>query len=415
VTRSPGPVLVSTALAAIVSGAIVSVGKTPRVASNARTSSGLLLRVASAIEPPPRPDPKPIEVRGHPSRTFRGSATRRNQSPFVGPADKPSATAIHELVGAIVVMPAILEGGDLLVASHGGALARLSPSGELRWKTDLGDRVYASPLVIGDRAFVGSDADQVFAVRLDDGRITWRISVGGDADTAPAEAPDGSIVAAAGTWLYVIRPSGSVRTRIRLPSKIFGSPAIAEDGTIYVGSQDDHLYAFSLAGARVFRQDLGADVDCAPLVGESGRIYVGTDGGHVFALEPSGVIRWRADVGGYVRGGLSLGADGSVLAGVYGPRPGVVALDPESGAERFAFRLREGGSRELGVLGGPLVDAAGRLYFGAADSKVYALDRTGKLVWAMPTSADVDAPVVLGPGGVLYAGTDDGRLYALQK
>ena len=59
-------------------------------------------------------------------------------------------------------------------------------------------------------------------------------------------------------------------------------------------------------------------------------------------------------------------------------------------------------------------DAAGRLYFGAADDKVYALDPGGSLLWAAPTSADVDAPLVLGPGGALYAGTDDGRLFALR-
>ncbi|MDI1452088.1 PQQ-binding-like beta-propeller repeat protein [Polyangium sp. 6x1] len=412
----PGPLLASAAAATI--GSALFAGRAPDTLLTARSTEHAILdpalRLAEAFPPPPPPPPPEVVVKGPPSRTFRGDAKRRHRSPFHGPRALPTATILHEAAASIAAMPALLEGGDLLVASLGGALARLSPAGDLRWKIHLGDRIYASPLVTGDHAVLGSDADRIVAVRLSDGRILWQLLVDGDADTAPAEAPDGSIVIAAGTSLYVIRPSGSLRTRIRLQRKIYGSPAIDDDGTIYVGAQDDHLHAFTLAGARVFRRDLGADVDCAPLVGDDGAIFVGTDGGHVFAFEKGGALRFRADVGGFVRGGLSLGLDGSVIAGVYGPRPGIVALDPTSGAERFAFRIREGGPRELGVHGGPLVDAQGRLYFGAADDQVYALDSRGSRLFTVPLTGDVDAPLVLGPGGVLYAGAEDGRLYAIQ-
>jgi len=419
VRRFVGRTLAAAAATALVSALVSGAARAPRPRASAVASLVVLQeRAARVVKNAPPPAEEVIEsapVKGHPSRTFRGSAARRHQSPFVGPADKPSPRVVMTLPGAIAAMPAILEGGDLLVASLGGALARVSPAGEVRWKRDLGDRIYSSPLVTGDRAIVGSDADRVTALRLKDGRVAWQMSVEGDADTPAAEAPDGSIVIAAGTWLYIIKPSGALRLRVRLHRKIFGGPSIAEDGTIYIGAQDDHLYAFSLAGERIFRTDLGSDVDCAPLIGEDGTIYVGTDGGHVFAVDKSGTIEWRADAGGYVRGGLSLGADGSLLAGVYGPNPGVLALDPKTGAEKFAFHIRTGGPTELGVHGGPLVDLAGRLYFGAADDKVYALDRAGRLLWSVPTSADVDAPLVLGPDGALYAGTDDGRLFALEK
>ncbi|MDC0749122.1 PQQ-binding-like beta-propeller repeat protein [Polyangium mundeleinium] len=412
----PGPLLASAAVATICSA--LAAGRAPLTLMTARATEHAILdpalRLAEAFPPPAPPPPPEVVVRGPPSRTFRGDAKRRHQSPFYGPRALPAASVLHEVAASIAAMPAILEGGDLLVASLGGALVRLSPTGDLRWKIQLGDRIYASPLVTGDHAILGSDADRVVAVRLSDGRIRWQLLVDGDADTAPAEAPDGSIVIAAGTSLYVIRPSGALRTRIRLQRKIYGSPAIDDDGTIYVGAQDDHLYAFTLAGARVFRRDLGADVDCAPLLGDDGAIFVGTDGGHVFAFEKSGALRFRVDVGGFVRGGLSLGRDGSVIAGVYGPRPGIVALDPTSGVERFAFRIREGGPRELGVHGGPLVDAEGRLYFGAADDHVYALDSRGSRLFSVLLGGDVDAPLVLGPGGVLYAGAEDGRLYAIQ-
>lgn len=385
---------------------------TPRARGSGEFFREVSARAVAAIPPPP-PEPLP-ELKGPPSRTFRGDARRRHRSPLAGPAKSPTVTAVHQAAGAIAAMPVVLEGGDLVVASLSGALVRLSPAGEVRWKIDLGDRLYASPLLLGDRVVVGSDADRVVAVRVRDGRIVWQVLVESDADTAPVEAPDGSIVIAAGTSLYALRPNGSVRFRVRARRKIFGSPAIGDDGTIYFGAQDDHLYAIAPAGARLWGRDLGADVDCAPLVGEGGMVYVGTDGGAVFALDHEGTVRWRASLGGYVRGGLSLGLDGSVLAGVYGPRPGVVALDPQTGAERFAFRIREGGPQELGVHGGPIVDARGNLYFGAHDDTVYALDASGRLRWSVGVGADVDAPLVLGGSELLYAGTEDGRLHAIR-
>ncbi len=68
----------------------------------------------------------------------------------------------------------------------------------------------------------------------------------------------------------------------------------------------------------------------------------------------------------------------------------------------------------MGDHGAPLEDVEGRLYFGAQDDTIYALGAGGELLWSYLTRGDVDAPLVLGPGGVLYAGAEDGRLYAIQ-
>jgi outer membrane protein assembly factor BamB len=124
-----------------------------------------------------------------------------------------------------------------------------------------------------------------------------------------------------------------------------------------------------------------------------------------------------------VRGGLSITRAGSVIAGTYGPRPRVVALDPGTGAELWSFAVRGSGAPELGIHGAPLEDGAGTLYFGAQDDDVYALDPAGKLLFRFHTGGDVDAPLVLGPApdeppesgaGLLFVGSDDGHLYGLR-
>lgn len=360
--------------------------------------------------------PAPADVaseRARASRTFRGDRARRHRAAFEGPAEA-RVHFVHDAGGAIEAMPAITAEGDVIVASLAGKVARISSTGALKWSADLGERIYASPLLLGDAVLLGSDAKRFVALSLATGKQRWRLDVDGEADTAPAEAPDGSVVFAAGRTIYGVRADGTIRFRLKMPRKVFASPAIGDDGTIYVGSQDDKLHAIAPSGTVKWSRNLGADVDCAAALGERGLVYVGTDAGQVVAFDAEGMERWRAAVGGFVRGGLTITRAGDVLAGTYGPAPRVVALDGATGKELWSFGVQGTGAAEFGIHGAPLEDARGNLYFGAQDDRVYALDASGRLRWSFATRGDVDAPLAIGPEGTLYAGSDDGHLYALR-
>lgn len=345
---------------------------------------------------------------------FRGDPRRRHRSSFRGPEKAPKVHRKLDTGGPIAAMPALFANSDVVVASLSGQVLRVSPEGAIVWKADLGDRIYASPLITEELVVLGSDADRVVALSAKTGKTRWSIDVDGEGDTGAALGAGGSIILAAGKVIYGFRTNGGVLFRFTAKKKVFASPAVAADGTIYVGSQDDHLYAISPAGALLWRRDLGADIDCAAAIGDGGSIYVGTDGGQVIALDAKGLVRWRAAVSGYVRGGLTLTRDGAVLAGTYGPAPRVVALDEATGAERWSFRIQGTGAPEFGIHGAPLEDAAGNLFFGAQDDQVYALDGTGQMRWSFDAGGDIDAPLLIGPGGVLYVGSYDGYLYALR-
>jgi outer membrane protein assembly factor BamB len=154
-------------------------------------------------------------------------------------------------------------------------------------------------------------------------------------------------------------------------------------------------------------------VDCAPALGDDGTVFAASDAGVVVALDARGEERWRTVVRGYVRGGLTVRRNGDVLAGTYGPGPRVVALDGASGEQRWSFRIQGTGAAEFGIHGAPLEDAGRKLFFGAQDDAVYALDADGSFLWRFATGGDVGAPLVVGRDGVLYTGSDDGHLYAL--
>lgn len=348
-----------------------------------------------------------------PSRAFRGGRARRHRSAFAGPREAPRVRFTWYAGGPIETMPALTAEGDVVVATLSGKVARVTPAGAVVWTAELGERIYASPLITRDAVVLGSDARRFVSLALATGKTRWQLDADGEADVAPAEAPGGGVIAAAGRVLYGLRENGGVRFRLKLPRKIYAAPAVADDGTIYVGAQDHRLYAIAKEGTVRWSRDLGADVDCAPAIGDDGTIFAASDAGLVVAFDAQGHERWRAAVGGFIRGGLTVGRAGIVLAGTYGPGPRVVALDATSGAERWSFAVQGTGAPEFGIHGAPLEDADGKLFFGAQDDRVYALDAAGRLLWTFSTGGDVDAPLTVGPGGVLYVGSDDGRLYAL--
>ncbi|HMI85011.1 MAG TPA: PQQ-binding-like beta-propeller repeat protein [Polyangiaceae bacterium] len=402
-------VVMGAALSAVIA-AVVSV----RIPRRPRVEATPIVASAAADPSPQSPGRASGRVSTGAPSMLHLDPRHTNRSPFEGPT-APTVVWTFDAGGPIEAAPAVLEDGTILVASLGGKLFGLTETGKVRFSVDLGDRIYASPLVSGDAIFIGSDAHKFMGLTRD-GVIRFRLDAPGDVDTGAAPTPWGGIVFASGRVLHATKPDGTLIWRVQARRKCYSSPAVADDGTVYVGSQDHYLYAVSAEGKVRWRVDLGADVDSSPAVQDDGTIIVGSDKGEVVALAPeNGEIRWAAAVGGFVRGAMSVGRDGTVFTGTYGPTPRLVALEPANGAVRFRFPVSGTGASEFGIHGGPVEDAAGRLYFGAQDDHAYCLAADGTLLWKLRTGGDVDAPLVITPKGLLLVGSDDGKLYAVGR
>ena len=72
----------------------------------------------------------------------------------------------------------------------------------------------------------------------------WKATVWGPVLTSPAIGQNGTIyVGSEDHHLYAIVPSGKLKWRFRTDDGVSSSPSIGADGTIYVGSKDHSLYA----------------------------------------------------------------------------------------------------------------------------------------------------------------------------
>ncbi len=290
-----------------------------------------------------------------------------------------------------------------------GRASAVDPSGHARWSLELGERIYAAPLVLSDRILFGTDADQFVAVSYA-GKLMWKFQTDDDADTS-ALAAGGLVVFASGKRVYAVDAAGTVKWRYQTRRKVFSSPTLTTEQQIVFGSQDGHVYSLSLAGTEIWRTDVGGQVDTAPASGPEGSVFVGTDAHEVIKLDARGGVMWKCNVGGYVRGSLTVARNGDIVAGTYGPNPKVVRISP-NGSITHTFGVRGTGAKEFGIHGSALEDDRGRFAFGAQDNLARILSPALVEEWSFHTGGDVDAPLTLLQDGTLLVPSEDGKLYA---
>ena len=64
------------------------------------------------------------------------------------------------------------------------------------------------------------------------------------------------------------------------------SPAIGADGTVYIGSYDNKVYALNGAtGTKKWEFATGGDVESSPAIGTDGTLYIGSNDNQVYALK----------------------------------------------------------------------------------------------------------------------------------
>ncbi len=243
-------------------------------------------------------------------------------------------------------------------------------------------------------------------------------------------------------------PSADPQTRWvhRTGARVYASPVIAPDGTIYVGSTDRTFVALSADGTLRFRYT-GADRFYATAaLDRSGNIVVGNHDGSVVSLTPNGQVRWRRVLGAPVDTSAAIDDDGTI----YVAADGLHALDPRTGVDRFhvasagalrsspaihpahlvvfgtpdgrvvAARTTNGQVAWEYGLGGstdssPAIADDGTIVIGDDLGHVTALDATGALRWQATTGGDVRATPAIRTDGTVVVGSDDRRIYGISS
>jgi outer membrane protein assembly factor BamB len=90
------------------------------------------------------------------------------------------------------------------------------------------------------------------------------------------------------------------------------SPAIGSDGTIYVGSDKEDVFAYSADGTRKWVFPTRGPVRSSPAVAADGTIYIGSNDSGLYALNPDGSLKSLFVANAAITSSPAIKADGTI-------------------------------------------------------------------------------------------------------
>jgi outer membrane protein assembly factor BamB len=178
-------------------------------------------------------------------------------------AEPAGLTALGEAEGSLewqlpfpeaLAAPLAWDNGWLMAATESGSIHAFRASdGGLIWRSEVGAKANARPVLAADRVYIAAEDGRVVALNVEDGQMVWQRKLGG------------------------------------APNDI-----LALDERLYVGSDDNYLYCIKTdTGSIDWRWPTGADVVGVPLVDDD-RVYFVSKDNLLRALDRrSGNQRWK--------------------------------------------------------------------------------------------------------------------------
>jgi len=229
--------------------------------------------------------------------------------------------------------PAIGADGTVYVGTDAGWLVALDRNGKVLWRYDTGDEITASPSVgLDGRVYVTSDSiyclepggdllwsfgaedeydyffpsavpdrdGNVYAGNVDghlyavgpDGEMLWRKMSTDEEEIKPEVVfgPGGVIyVGNDGYYLCRLEPGGRMRDIFEADEVIATAAAVDADGNVFFVADDGYLFAMSLEGRMLWRQEIAVEMKdifytSSPAIGPDGTVYVSSWDGGVYAF-----------------------------------------------------------------------------------------------------------------------------------
>ena len=190
--------------------------------------------------------------------------------------------------------------------ANGFVIAWDADTGRTRWKFNTAP-VESSPLLKGNRLFVGSWDHRVYAINAKNGKRIWSFEGDNQINTSAAYWKGRIFIASDGGTLYALSAkSGKLLWSAQSQSKFgsrefwYATPTVAY-GRVYIGNTDGTMYVFGAkTGNLLWARPLGSYIYGAAAVYKR-KVLVGTYDGQFYALDAAtGDTIWQRAAGGTV-------------------------------------------------------------------------------------------------------------------
>jgi len=383
-----------------------------------------------------------------------------------GPTDLSTPKWVFATGGKVASSPAVVD-GKVYIGSDDHKLYCLDAyTGSKIWDFKTGYWVGASPAVVDDRVYTGADDGNIYCLNATTGVEIWTTPAGGLFDeimmpqelqsrSSPIVVGDRVYVGALDGKVYCLRTSdGNVEWTYTTGGPIGGSP-VYSDGAIFIASTDTHLYALDATNGNFIWKTIPLNLDVGyggawpnnyfctgtPVVAD-GKVFVpggvtyGTlAGGGFWSGGPWGggmrIAAFNATTGASIWNQTLAGNSGGVWVPTYFDgqlfTPEHMRLssmdseNPNSGsAHVVGFGNQDAGNRTwTSWLGYQILSSAAvaddirgaKVYIGCDVGSVSCLDvETGAAISAYQTGANVESSPTIWEGK-LYIGGCDRNVY----
>lgn len=278
------------------------------------------------------------------------------------------------------------------------------------WKFPTRDRIKSDPLVANGAVYTTSYDGHVYALDAKTGKELWSYPEPPAAELTTVEDASAHAEAAGDKGATIVQDLGGGISKVHFaePDMHVGdfsySSPLLEDGVLYVGNLDHHLYALTaLDGTLQWRFRTDAAVTSSPRF-KDGVLYFGSNDGSVYAVDVRKMqVVWRFPTQEWVNSSPSLHED---MLYIGGNDRNVYALKAQSGALVWKAPTK-GPAIAIPAVFEDMLIAAG----GSGDGTLYGFSRaTGHELWTFRTGGKIDSdPVIV--GDQLYVSSADGNLY----
>ena len=233
----------------------------------------------------------------------------------------------------------------------------------------------------------------------------WTYTTRNSIKSSPAVGENGTVyIGSYDNKLYAINPAGTLKWSYTTGNQIAGSATIGADGTIYVGSYDKRFYAINPDGTLKWSYTTGNQIAGSATIGADGTIYIGSKDKKLYALNPDGTLKWSYTTGNQIFSSAAIGTDGTIYIGSLDNK--LYALNPD-GTLKWSYTT---GNQ---IYGSPAIGKDGTIYIGSLDSKLYAINPEGTLKWSYTAGKQIYSSPAIGTDETIYIGSLGSKLYAL--